>query len=83
MGWVRASRAIGSALAAALTLVAGTAHAQPVKLTMSHYFPPVLSLHKDFLEPWGRELSSRTGGKVTVELHTGASALGAATKQWD
>jgi len=70
-------------LAAGLAMSANQASAQDITLTMSHYLPPVLGLHKDFLEPWARELEEKTGGKVTVEIQTAGSALGVITKQWD
>lgn len=74
----------GTLLATAgLTLAAGQASAEDITLTMSHYLPPVLGLHKDFLEPWARELEEKTGGKVAVEIQTAGSALGVITKQWD
>ena len=70
-----------SAIAASLMI--GTAHAEDVTLTMSHYLPPVLGLHTDFLEPFAREIEAATGGKVKVDIQTAGSALGTITKQWD
>lgn len=63
--------------------VVGTAAAQDATLTMSHYLPPVLGLHKDFMEPFARQLEADTNGGVKVEIHTAGSALGNITKQWD
>ena len=69
--------------AVAASLMIGTAHAEEVTLTMSHYLPPVLGLHTDFLEPFAREIEAATGGKVAVDIQTAGSALGTITKQWD
>ena len=57
--------------------------AQDINLTLSHYLPPVTGLHVDFLEPFARELETRTGGKVAVDIQTAGSALGDIAKQWD
>ena len=59
------------------------ANAQDIKLTMSHYLPPVLGLHVDFLEPFARELEEKSAGKVAVDIQTAGSSLGVITKQWD
>ncbi len=64
-------------------LFAGSVQAQETTLTMSHYLPPVLGLHVDFLEPFAREIEAATGGKVKVDIQTAGSALGTITKQWD
>ena len=63
--------------------MATTANAQDIDLTMSHYLPPVLGLHVDFLEPFARELEEKSGGKIAVDIQTAGSSLGVITKQWD
>lgn len=68
---------------AVASLIAGSAQAQEITLTMSHYLPPVLGLHKDFLEPFARQIEEATGGQVKVDIQTAGSALGTITKQWD
>ncbi|MEP4037902.1 TRAP transporter substrate-binding protein [Pseudophaeobacter sp.] len=68
---------------AAAVLMAGAAQAEDITLTMSHYLPPVLGLHVDFLEPFARQIEEATDGKVKVEIQTAGSALGTITKQWD
>lgn len=70
-------------LGAAMCMTMTGGYAADIKLTMSHYLPPFLGLHKDFMEPWARELEAKTNGKVAVEIHTAGSALGVITKQWD
>jgi len=73
----------GLMTAAAFSVASTSAFAEEIKLTMSHYLPPFLGLHKDFMEPWARELEAKTGGKVKVEIQTAGSALGVITKQYD
>lgn len=68
---------------AVASLVVSSAHAEDITLTMSHYLPPVLGLHVDFLEPFARQIEEVTDGKVKVEIQTAGSALGTITKQWD
>ncbi|MEP5153029.1 TRAP transporter substrate-binding protein [Planktotalea sp.] len=68
---------------ALVSLVGGAAQAEEFTLTMSHYLPPVLGLHVDFLEPFARQIEKATGGKVSVDIQTAGSALGTITKQWD
>lgn len=64
-------------------LIAGTAQAEEITLTMSHYLPPVLGLHTDFMEPFARQIEEATGGQVKIDIQTAGSALGTITKQWD
>lgn len=71
---------VAAAGAATLLPLAATAEEQ---LTMSHYLPPVLGLHVDFLEPFARELEEKSGGAVSVDIQTAGSSLGVITKQWD
>jgi TRAP-type C4-dicarboxylate transport system substrate-binding protein len=68
---------------AVASLVAGAAQAEDITLTMSHYLPPVLGLHVDFLEPFARQIEEATDGQVTVDIQIAGSALGTITKQWD
>jgi TRAP-type C4-dicarboxylate transport system substrate-binding protein len=76
----------GGALAAAGTLAGFPAivGAQPkITLKLSHYLPPAHGLHTDFMEPWAREIESRTQGAVAVQVSPGTSALGQAQNQLD
>ena len=59
--------------------MATTANAQDIDLTMSHYLPPVLGLHVDFLEPFARELEEKSGGKIAVDIQSAGSSLGVKT----
>lgn len=65
------------------SLLVGSAQAEEITLTMSHYLPPVLGLHLDFLEPFAREIETLTDGKVKVDIQSAGSSLGTITKQWD
>lgn len=64
-------------------LMTGTAFAQDIELTMSHYLPPVLGLHVDFLEPYARALETASDGRIAVDIQTAGSALGVITQQYD
>ncbi len=74
----------GAAGLAALGAFPAIVSAQPkVQLKLSHYLPPTHGLHTDFLEPWSRELESKTQGAVSVQISPGTSSLGQAQNQLD
>ncbi|HUD59967.1 MAG TPA: TRAP transporter substrate-binding protein [Acetobacteraceae bacterium] len=54
---------------------------QPITLTLSHFLGPNSFFQVDFAQPWARELETRTGGKVKVEIYNAASPFGEVTKQ--
>lgn len=60
-----------------------SAQAAELDLTLSHYLPPVLGLHVDFLEPWARELEEKSDGRISVDIETAGSSLGVITRQYD
>ncbi len=65
-------------------LVSVTAWAQPapvVTLKLSQFLGPASFFARDFAEPWARELETRTGGRVHVELYDGTTSLGGVTTQ--
>jgi TRAP-type C4-dicarboxylate transport system substrate-binding protein len=69
--------ALGAALAT-------PAQAQDVTtLKISHFLPPHHGIHRDFIEPWARELESRTNGAVKVEVHPVNTAFGNVARQMD
>ena len=72
-----------AALCGAAFLATSAAQAQDIELTMSHYLPPVLGLHVDFLEPYARQLEEASDGRIAVEIQTAGSALGVITQQYD
>lgn len=62
-------------------LIAASANAQPVVLKLSHFLGPTSFFELDFAQPWAKELETRTGGKVRVEIFNGSSDFGQVTKQ--
>ena len=72
-----------AAAAVGLAGAAGSAAAQEIELTLSHFLPPVHGIHTDFIEPWARELEERTDGRVAVEIFPGTAALGNVAQQYD
>lgn len=59
------------------------AAAETIELKLSHFLPPVHGMHKDFLEPWARELEKRSGGTVKVTIFPGGTQFGNVAKQLD
>ena len=69
------------ALAFAATLFSNTAWGETIELKLSHYLPPNHTIHK-VLEAWGAELSSRSGGRLSLKIYP-ASQLGPVQRQFD
>ena len=69
--------------AATLSVVINAAEADSIKLKLSHFVPTQIGLHKQFMEPWARELETCTEHAVAVEIHPGGSAFGHIAKQFD
>ena len=64
--------------------LAATAAAQDkIELKVSHFVPPTHGFHVDVLEPWGKDLEKRTGGKVQVRLFAANSPFGKTENQAD
>ncbi|MBV1867736.1 MAG: TRAP transporter substrate-binding protein [Marinosulfonomonas sp.] len=76
---------IGAVVLPAMLLgAAGPAiSADVIELKLSHYVPAGHGMHRDFMEPWARELEKRTNGQVKVTIHPGGTQLGVITKQYD
>jgi len=72
---------VGGAVLAGFPAIVRSQPKIPLKL--SHYLPPSHGLHTDFMEPWAREVESRTQGAVSFQLSSGTSALGQAQNQLD
>lgn len=47
-----------------------------IALKVAHTFPAGHGVHTDFLQPWSQELEKRSGQRVKVSVHDGASPLG-------
>ena len=75
------TRIAALALAAALTVPAG-AHAQ-TELKFSTFVPPTHGFVVDVLEPLGKDIEKRTGGKVAVRVFAGNSPFGKTENQAD
>jgi TRAP-type C4-dicarboxylate transport system substrate-binding protein len=74
--------AAGIGGAAAIGAMPGVSRSQPkVQLKLSHYLPPSHGLHTDFMEPWAREVESKSQGAVAIQLSPGTSSLGQAQNQ--
>ena len=70
----------GAALLAAL-VCSHAAAAQSITLKFSHFLGPKSFFQLDVVEPWAKELESKTNGQVKVEAHDGTSPLGKVTEQ--
>lgn len=70
------------ALTCALVNV-GAASAQTVTLKFSQFLGPKSFFEVDVLEPWARDLETRTNGAIKVELYNGSTPLGKVTEQAD
>lgn len=83
MSFIRNGVKVALAAACALGLSATVAEAQTTTLKISHFLPDKHGLHRDFLEPWARELEERTNGRVKVEIYPVNTAFGNVAKQMD
>jgi len=78
--WTSKSLLFGAALLA--TLMPGNpAAAEPITLKFSHFLGPKSFFQEDVVEPWAKELETKTNGQVKVEIHDGTSPLGKVTEQ--
>jgi TRAP-type C4-dicarboxylate transport system substrate-binding protein len=69
------------ALSSATALGACSASAQEVTLKFSHFLGPKSFFQLDVVEPWAKELETKTSGKVKVETFDGTSPVGGVTDQ--
>ncbi len=75
--------ALGSILAlGSMALSSGTS-AQATDLKLAHFLPTANGMHKDFMEPWARELEKCTDGEVKVTIYPGGTQLGNPVKLYD
>jgi TRAP-type C4-dicarboxylate transport system substrate-binding protein len=68
-------------LLVSLLLGAAPAGADPITLKFSHFLGPTSFFQVDVVEPWAKELESKTNGQVKVEIFDGASPVGKVTEQ--
>lgn len=57
--------------------------AKTIELKLSTFLPASHATQRDFLEPWAKELESRTNGKVKVTIYPAGSSFGHVAKQMD
>ena len=66
-------------MTAAAALMVGlaplSALAEPVKLTLHQFLPPVATVPKHILKPWGERVAAASNGEITIE-HFDAMSLG-------
>jgi TRAP-type C4-dicarboxylate transport system substrate-binding protein len=70
-----------AATAALLGSAISPAVADPITLTFSHFLGPTSYFQVDVVEPWAKELETKTNGQVKVEIFNAASPLGKPTEQ--
>lgn len=76
----------GTALAALLVApaLAGPAPAQDaITLKLGHFLPTANGMHRDFLEPWSRDLEACSKGQVKVEIYPAGTQLGNIARLYD
>ncbi|GIX13234.1 MAG: hypothetical protein KatS3mg118_1193 [Paracoccaceae bacterium] len=80
-----AGAAVALAVAAAgIALSARGAAAQEViELKLAHFLPTANGMHRDFMEPWARELEACSKGRVKVTIYPGGTQLGNIAKLYD
>ena len=76
-------RHVGAALALVWGFGAPAPAQETIELKLSHFLPPGHGIHRDFIEPWARELEERTGGRVKVTIFPGPGGLGNVARQYD
>ncbi len=54
----------------------------PRKLNISHYMPEDHGTHVDFIAPWAKAVEKASAGALSLEVHTGANALGKLDNQY-
>jgi TRAP-type C4-dicarboxylate transport system substrate-binding protein len=68
-------------LAFLISLLPGSAPAQEITLTFSHFLGPKSFFQLDVAEPFAAELAAKTNGKVKVQIFNGADPQGKVTEQ--
>ncbi len=80
------NRLMAAAAAAMMASALGAspaAAADTIELKLAHFLPTANGMHKDFMEPWARQLEACSGGKVKVEIFPGGTKLGSIAKLSD
>jgi len=71
---------VGAAFAVGMT---SAATAADIELKLAHFLPTANGMHKDFLEPWSRELEACSDGKVSIEIFPAGTQLANIAKLYD
>jgi TRAP-type C4-dicarboxylate transport system substrate-binding protein len=82
-GIFHVSRRGGLVAVLAAATICQSAQAQQITLKFSHFVPATHGMQTDFIEPWAKALSEKTGGKVKVDIHAANSAFGNTARQAD
>ncbi|PTM40074.1 TRAP transporter substrate-binding protein DctP [Bosea sp. 124] len=54
----------------------------PRRLSVSHYMPEDHGSHADFIAPWAKAVETASQGRLSLTVHTGASAFGKLESQY-
>ena len=63
-------------IAATMAFEVVYARAQEITLKFSHFLGPTSFFQVDVVEPWAKELETKTKGRVKVEIHNATSPFG-------
>lgn len=77
------SASIFAAFAASAAFAMPAAAQEPLQLKLAHFMPTENGMHKDFMEPWARELESCSGNAVKVTVFPGGAELSNPAKIYD
>lgn len=80
---VKSLLVLGAAAGLGLVAAAPPASAQPIQLKLAHFLPTANGMHKDFLEPWARQLEACSNNKVKVTIYPAGTQLGKITRLYD
>ena len=48
---------------------------QPIELKLAHFLPTANGMHKDFAEPWSRQLEACSHNKVKITVYPAGTQL--------
>lgn len=71
-------------LFATTMLISGQAQsADTIMLKLGHFLPTANGMHRDFLEPWARDLEKCSNGAVKIEIYPAGTQLGHIARLYD
>jgi TRAP-type transport system periplasmic protein len=80
---MKSLRWLGMAAGLGFLVAAQPASAQQIQLKLAHFLPTANGMHKDFLEPWARQLEACSHNKVKVTIYPAGTQLGNITRLYD